>query len=340
MELFLDSVNFEEIEEFSRVGILTGLTTTPSFMHRYGITDIDGAIVKLSGMVPSIHIEALGEDYESVIAEAHRLLELPLKIEPVFKIPVSDYGIRACKTLVNDGHKVNVHLVYTLNQAYMAMEAGATYVCPLVGRLHDQGHDALALIEHIVNITNQYEYKTKVMVSSVRHPEHVRQALLIGAHACTVPGAVLKMLTKNTLTTVGAEQFFQHTKLMTMKVRDVIREKNPVCKLSDLVMDAIAEMTESRLGSVSIVDDKNKLFGIFTDGDIRRQLKVRGKDIFNMKMSDFQYNKPVTVSADAFLHEAVSIFAEHEYDNIIVVEGDTPLGMIDIQDFVKMGLLG
>ena len=337
MELFLDSVNFEEIEEAIKSGTLTGLTTTPTFMFRHGITDTDGAIVKLTGMVPSLHIEALGEDVDEIKAEVDRILKLPLKKKPVFKIPVSNHGISACRKLVNEGHQVNIHLVYTLNQAYLAMEAGTTYVCPLVGRLHDQGHDAMALIEQIVGIVDRYGYKSKIMVSSVRHPEHVRQALLLGAHACTVPWNVMKMLSLNT---VGSEQFMEHTRLMTVKAREVIREQNPVCKLSSSVLDAIAQMTESRLGAVSVLNNENKLVGIFTDGDIRRKLKEHGADFVDKKMSDFSYHKPVTIAADALLYEAVEIFSSHEYDNIIVVENNIPIGMIDVQDLVKMNLLG
>lgn len=340
MELFLDSVNFEEIEEAVQLGTLTGLTTTPTFMFRHGITDIDGAIVKLSGIVPSLHIEALGDTIDEIKAEVDRLMKLPLKKKPVFKIPVSTHGISACRQLVDAGHDVNIHLVYTLNQAYMAMEAGATYVCPLVGRLHDQGHDAMALIEQAVDVTKRYGYKSKIMVSSVRHPEHVRQALLLGAQACTIPWSVMKMLSINNLTTVGSEQFLEHTRLMTVKAREAIREQNPVCKLSSPVSDAITQMTESRLGAVSVVDDDNQLVGIFTDGDIRRQLKEHGAAFMDKTMKNFTYNKPVTVAADALLSEAVEIFSNHEYDNIIVVENNTPIGMIDVQDLVKMNLLG
>ena len=340
MELFLDSVNFEEIEEAVKLGTLTGLTTTPTFMFRHGITDIDGAIVKLSGIVPSLHIEALGNNVDEIRTEVDRIMKLPLKKKPVFKIPVSNHGISACRKLVDEGHQVNIHLVYTLNQAYMAMEAGATYVCPLVGRLHDQGHDAMALIEQAVNITFHYGYKSKVMVSSVRHPEHVRQALLLGAQACTIPWSVMKMLSQNNLTTVGSEQFLEHTRLMTVKAKEVIREQNPVCKLSSPVLEAINRMTESRLGAVSIVDENNQLVGIFTDGDIRRNLKQYGGAFINMKMSEFSYNKPIAVGADALLSEAVEIFSTHEFDNIIVIENNSPIGMIDVQDLVKMNLLG
>ena len=340
MELFLDSVDFEEIEEAVKLGTLTGLTTTPTFMFRHGITDIDGAIVTLSGMVPSLHIEAIGNNADEIRSEVDRIMKLPLKKRPVFKIPVSRHGISVCRKLVDEGHQVNIHLVYTLNQAYMAMEAGATYICPLVGRLHDQGHDAMALIEQVVKVTFCYGYKSKIMVSSVRHPEHVRQALLLGTHACTVPWNVMKMLPENNLTTVGSEQFLEHTRLMTIKAREVMREQNPMCKLSSPVMEAISQMTESRLGAVSVVDADNRLVGIFTDGDIRRNLKDQGAAFVTLKMSDFTFNKPVTVGAEAMLSDVVEIFSRHEFDNIIVVENNTPIGMIDVQDLVKMNLLG
>jgi TalC/MipB family fructose-6-phosphate aldolase len=341
MELYLDSVDFNEIEEAFKLGFLRGLTTTPTFMHRHGITDIDGAIVKLSGMVPELQVEALGETYDEIVTEAHRLLTLPLKSKPVFKVPISLQGLQACKTLVDEGQRVNVHLIYTLNQAYMAMAAGAAFVCPLAGRLHDQGHDAVALFEQCVNIAEKYNYPTKVMFSSVRHPEHVRQAMLAGAHVCTVPWGVLKRLCDNALTTVGTDQFFEHTRLMTIKVREVIREINPVCKLSDTVTHAMVEMTESRLGAVTLVDDDGNLAGIFTDGDIRRKLQQQGRQILDYKMSELNpTSNPVTINSDALLYEAVNIFKQRQIDNIIVLENNIPLGILDIQDLVKMGLIG
>ena len=147
MELYLDSADINEIEKAFKLGVLDGLTTTPTFMHRHGVTDIDGLIIKLSKMVPVLQVEALGRHPEDVYKEAHRLLDLGLdKKNTVFKIPISMEGIAACKMLRNEDIMVNVHLVYTLQQAYMAMHARANYVCPLVGRLQDQGHDALALV--------------------------------------------------------------------------------------------------------------------------------------------------------------------------------------------------
>ena len=342
MDLYLDSADFKEIEEAFKLGFLKGLTTTPTFMHRHGITDIDGAIVKLSGMVPELQVEALGETHDEILSEAHRIAKLPgLKKIPVFKIPISLEGARACKALVDEGHKVNIHLIYTLNQAYMAMAAGATYVCPLVGRLQDQGHDAVELIEQCVEAAEIHGYHTKIMFSSVRNPEHVRNALLAGAHVCTVPWGVMKMLCQNSLTSVGTNQFFEHTKMMTVKVKEVIREKNPICKLSDTVTHAMVAMTESRLGAITLVDDSNRVAGIFTDGDIRRRLQEQGRQILDCKMADLDYTKtPVTVNSNALLYEAVNLFNERQIDNIIVLEDNVPVGILDIQDLVKMGLLG
>ena len=249
MELYLDFVDFKEIETAFTWNILSGLTTTPTFMHRHGITDIDGAIVKLSGMVPELQVEALGETKEEIINEAHRLLTLPLKKMPVFKIPVSNEGIQACKILTNEGHKVNVHLVYTLNQAYLAMLAGASYICPLAGRMHDQGMDAFTLYKQIVEVIKNYNFHSKVMVSSVRHPEHVRQGLLAGAHICTAPWSVIKILNENSLTTLGTNQFLEHAKLMTIRVSEIIRPHKSTVKSSDTITDAMLVMTEFGFGS-------------------------------------------------------------------------------------------
>ncbi len=335
MDLYLDSVNFQEIEEAFDLGFLTGLTTTPTFMHRDGITDIDGAIVKLSKMVPELQVEALGNTHDEIIGEAHRLLDLPLAMEPVFKVPISEVGVRACNTLTKEGHRVNVHLIYTLNQAYMAMAAGAAFVCPLAGRLQDQGHDANALFEHCVNVVDKYNYQTKIMFSSVRHPEHVRQALICGAHVCTVPWGVMKKLCLNALTTVGTDQFVEHTQLMTVTVRQALRKENPICKPADTVKAAMIKMTESRLGAVTLVDDKGGVVGVFTDGDLRRKIQELGSEVIDMTLDQAGYSQnPVSISADSLLYEAVAKFEESKVDTIVAMDGSKPIGILDVQDVV------
>lgn len=341
MELYLDSVDIKEIEEAVQLGTLSGLTTTPTFMHRHGITDIDGTILKLAGMVPVLQVEALGDYADEVYREAHRLLDLGLNQETtVFKIPVSIEAIKACKRLTDEGIMVNIHLVYTLQQAYMAAIAGATYVCPLVGRLQDQGYDALALIEQCVEMVNYYEYDSKIMFSSVRHAEHVRNAITLGVHTCTMPWGVMKNLTENNLTKLGTQQFVEHTRLVTLRVGDVLRDVQSEVGLEDTVMDAIVRMTESGLGAVAVVDANRKLAGVFTDGDLRRHLKDSGKAILQQRMADISYKSPLTVSADALLIEAVDLFKKHRVDNLIVTRADALVGILDVQDLVKLNLLG
>src|SRR4051812_27082822 len=305
MELYLDSANLKEIEEGFKLGFLDGLTTTPTFMQKEGITDIDATIVKLSKIVPVLQIEALGNTAEEVLAEAERQLALGLDPKKtVFKIPVSLEGVRACKMLRDKGYLVNVHLVYTLQQAYMAMQAGASYVCPLVGRLQDQGHDALSLVEQCVDAVELYGYDTKIMFSSVRHAEHVRNAINLGVHTITVPLKVLKQLTENNFTTVGTDQFIADTRLMMVKVKEAINGVNPTVAEETSISDALLKMTEYNFGAVTVVKKDGSIKGVFTDGSLRKLLLSNGRDVLGKKLNELEYRDPITIEASALLNEA------------------------------------
>jgi transaldolase len=333
MELYLDSADIVEIEEAFKLGFLTGLTTTPTFMHRGGVKDVDSLIVKLSKIVPVLQIEALGDTAEEVLAEAKRQLDLGLDPKKtVFKIPVSLEGVRACNMLRREGLLVNVHLVYTLQQAYMAMQAGASYVCPLVGRLQDQGHDALSLVEQCVFAVDHYGYDTKVMFSSVRTAEHVRNALNLGVHTITAPWKIMKALTENNFTTVGTEQFVEHTRLMTVKVKNVVDTVNPTVTDDTPLVDAIVKMTEFGFGAVTVVKKDGTLVGVFTDGDLRRKIQQEGRDVLKKNLKDFEYGKPVSIEGDALLNEASALFKKFNVDTLLVTDNGKPVGMLDIQD--------
>jgi TalC/MipB family fructose-6-phosphate aldolase len=333
MELYLDSANLKEIEEAFKLGFLNGLTTTPTFMQREGITDIDGMIVKLSQMVPVLQIEALGDTAEDVLKEAERQLALGLDpTKTVFKIPVSLEGVRACKLLRSKGYLVNVHLVYTLQQAYMAMHAGATYVCPLVGRLQDQGHDALDLVDQIVSAVDHYGYDTKVMFSSVRTMEHIRNALNLGVHTITVPLKIMKQLTENHFTTVGTDQFIRDTRLMTVRVKEVLNGVNPTIDVNTNLSDAIIKMTEFGFGAITVINADGSLKGVFTDGDLRRKIQHDGRDVLAKKMGDFEYGTAISIDSNALLNDAAVVFKSTKVDTILVTENGRPLGMLDIQD--------
>lgn len=333
MELYLDSADRREIEEAFGLGILDGLTTTPTFMHRHGISDVDAYLLELARLVPVLQVEALGDTADEIRAEADRLVGLGLDPErTVFKVPVSLEAVRACRRLADDGLRVNVHLVYTLQQAYMAMHAGAEYVCPLVGRLQDQGQDALALVADAVEAVERYGYPTRIMFSSVRHVEHVRNALQLGAHTVTVPYHILTRLTENVFTSQGTDQFRVHTRMMTKTVGDVMGSDNPVVPEDTEIRDAIVKMTEHGYGCITVVDGTGGIRGVFTDGDLRRLLQRDGRDVLDRKLSDLPYGTPVTIEASARLNDASELFHRHKVDTLLVVDGGRPVGMLDIQD--------
>lgn len=333
MELYLDSADLNEIEEAFKLGFITGLTTTPTFMHRQGVTDIDSLILKLATIVPVLQVEALGKTAEEIVAEAERQVKMGLDPKKtVFKIPVSLEGLKACRMLVDKGMMVNVHLVYTIQQAYMAMHAGATYVCPLVGRLQDQGHDALALVRQCVETVNYYGYNTKIMFSSVRYAEHIRNAIEVGVHTITVPWKVMKALTDNNFTKLGTDQFFEHTRLMTVKVKDALNGVNPTVSSSISVTDALVKITEFGFGCVTVVDGTGKAIGVFTDGELRRLLQSEGQAVLTKKLSDLKFREPIAIDGNELLFAASKLFSQHQVDTIMVTNDGKPVGMIDIQD--------
>jgi CBS domain-containing protein len=214
----------------------------------------------------------------------------------------------------------------------MAMQAGATYVCPLVGRLQDQGHDALALVEQCVDAVEIYGYDTKIMFSSVRTVEHVRNAINIGVHTITVPLKILKQLTENNFTTVGTDQFIMDTRLMMVKVKEAINGVNPVVSEDTNVTDAIIKLTEYNFGAITVVKKDGSIKGVFTDGSLRKLLGENGRDILTKKLSDLEYREPITIDGNVLLNEANNLFKKTNVDTIVVTDNGKPVGMLDIQD--------
>jgi TalC/MipB family fructose-6-phosphate aldolase len=335
MELYLDSAKLDEIKEAFDLGFITGLTTTPTFMHRDGVTDTDALILELSQIVPILQVEALGQSADEVIDEAKRLLDLGLDIEKtVFKVPISMQGAKACNQMVTQGMQVNLHLIYTVQQAYIAMNAGATYICPLVGRLQDQGQDALSLVEQCVDAVEYYGYPSKIMFSSVRNPEHVRNALNAGAHACTIPWKVMQQLTDNHFTQIGTQQFFEHTRMITHQVKDVMRSHPATISDKQTVLDALVEMTNSKLGAVTVLKADESIHRIFTDGDLRRLMEVKGGEALHMQLAELDSNAPTTIDVSENLQHSSTLFKMKKVDTLIVTENGKVVGMLDIQDLL------
>lgn len=205
MNLYLDTANVAEIRELS--WLIDGVTTNPSLVAREKrpFRDVLHEICAIVAGPVSAEVVAL--DSEGMVGEARELAEVAANV--VVKIPMTEEGLKAVQTLSREGIRTNVTLVFSPNQALLAAKCGATYVSPFVGRIDDAGGDGMALVEEILTVYDAYDFPTKVIVASVRHPRHVLQAALLGAPIATVPYDVLKKLFGHPLTDAGIARFLK-----------------------------------------------------------------------------------------------------------------------------------
>jgi len=206
----LDTANIKEIEEAKKMGLIDGVTTNPSLMAKEG-GDWREIAKKICEYVDGpVSLEVLATDYESMIKEARELIKFGPNV--VIKIPMTEDGIKAAYFLEKEGIPTNVTLVFSLNQALLVGKIGASYVSPFVGRLDDIGEKGMDLVANIVTVYKNYGFNTQIIVASVRHPEHVRQSALLGAHIATIPFKVIKKLASHPLTDIGLEKFLSDFK--------------------------------------------------------------------------------------------------------------------------------
>jgi transaldolase len=205
MKFFIDTASVSEIQEAASVGLLDGVTTNPSLLAKESGSprEILKEICKIVDGPVSAEVTAL--DHEGMVAEGLELRKLADNI--VVKIPMTVEGLKALRTLSQQGVPTNCTLIFQPVQALMAAKAGATYASPFVGRLDDLATDGMELIEQICAIYENYGLATEVLVASVRHPVHVQRAALIGAHVVTMPAKVIGQLAAHPLTDIGLERF-------------------------------------------------------------------------------------------------------------------------------------
>jgi transaldolase len=207
MKFFLDTANIDEIRDVASTGILDGITTNPTLISKEGNT-FEDQLLKICSLVNGpVSAETVSRDAGGMVEEGRHLAKLHSNI--VVKCPMTKEGLKATKILTEERIRVNVTLVFSAPQAVMAAKAGAYFVSPFVGRLDDIGENGMELINTIVTIFNNYEFKTEVLVASIRNPVHVVQAGLMGADICTMPAKVFEQLMKHPLTDKGVEQFLK-----------------------------------------------------------------------------------------------------------------------------------
>lgn len=205
MKIFLDTANLEDIKTFNDMGVVDGITTNPSLLSKEkgNPSEIMRDIVRIvSGPVS---LEVVGTKFGEMLEEAHRLKKYGQNV--VVKIPMIPDGMKAVKRLKEEAIETNVTLIFSANQAILAAKAGASYVSPFIGRLDDGGQEGMALIREIIQIFKNYQFETKVLVASIRHPLHVIEAGKVGAHIVTLPPEVLRKMMIHPLTDKGLTAF-------------------------------------------------------------------------------------------------------------------------------------
>lgn len=212
MKIFLDTANLESIKKFNDMGLLDGITTNPTLMSKEGGNpkDLMAEITKI--IKGDVSLEVVSTEYSGMIEEGKRLRQYGKNV--VVKVPMTPDGLKACKYLTSEGIPVNVTLIFSPNQALLAAKSGAKYVSPFIGRLDDIGKDGMNLIRDIKKIFDNYkdDFKTQILVASIRHPIHVVDAAKIGAHVVTLPPAVLDKMLQHPLTDIGLDNFLSDWK--------------------------------------------------------------------------------------------------------------------------------
>jgi transaldolase len=207
MKLFVDTGSVKEIEALASLGILDGVTTNPSLMAKES-GDPRKTLKEICRIVQGpVSAEVVETTADGMVREGRELARIDDHI--VVKVPFGKDGVRACRTMTSEGIRVNVTLIFSATQALLAAKVGAAYVSPFIGRLDDVATDGMRLIEEIVEIFDNYEFGTQVLVASVRHPVHVVQAARLGGDVCTCPPAVLEAMFKHPLTDIGLERFLK-----------------------------------------------------------------------------------------------------------------------------------
>lgn len=205
MKFFIDTANIEEIRKASKMGLVDGVTTNPSLVSRENRPFLEVVKEICEAVDGPVSVEAVSMTADELIPEARRLSKIHPNV--VVKIPMTLEGMVAVRQLQKEGIKTNVTLVFSPNQALLAMKAGASFISPFVGRLDDVAHEGMEIVADCLEIIENYGFTSEIIVASIRHPLHVLTAARMGAHIATIPYKVMVQLSKHPLTDVGIERF-------------------------------------------------------------------------------------------------------------------------------------
>jgi len=205
MQFFLDTANLEDIKKYARLGIIDGVTTNPTLIAKEGVS-LEKRVKEICQVVPGpVSAEVIATDYEGMLQEARKIAAWAGNV--YVKIPMTEEGIHACKTLSAEGLNINLTLVFSVNQALLAAKAGAKLVSLFVGRLDEISENGMLVAEEMVTVFDNYGFDAKVLVASIRHPEHVKAAALAGVDIATIRPEIMEQLFQHPLTDKGLAIF-------------------------------------------------------------------------------------------------------------------------------------
>ncbi len=206
MKFFIDTANLDEIKEANSLGVIDGVTTNPSLVAKEGDVDFHTRIKEICNVINGpVNAEVISLETDGMIEEAQELSNLASNV--VVKIPMTENGLQAVKKLEEENINTNVTLIFSANQALLALKAGASYISPFIGRLDDRAHNGMELIKETRKMIDNYNFSGEIITASIRSPNHVKEAALNGADIATIPFEVIKKMSSHPLTDIGIRRF-------------------------------------------------------------------------------------------------------------------------------------
>lgn len=335
MKIFLDTIDLNEIKKYSEILNVAGVTTNPNLARRFDMSDdieIVREIGKILGSEKEIHIEAFGENAKEIINNSQRIKKNCSKFNLIFKIPFSEEGVKAAKFLAKKKYLTNLHLIFSLSQAIIAASINSHYICPLIGRLDDIGHNAIYNLRKIIASYKIHNCKTLIMGSSIRNLNHVIECYKIGVDAVTIPMKVVKEMFNHPLTDTAFLQFKKDLNQMR-QISSINFNKNLLVDINQTLLETLVTLQKYKGGAVAVCKN-NQLAGIFTTGDLNRLIERKKKFNYNDTMVNFISKKPFSVDISDKVGVVTNLVKKYNLGQFVVLDQEKVLGILDVKDIL------
>ena len=335
MKIFLDTIDLNEIKKYNEILNIAGVTTNPNLARRFGMSDDIEMVKKIGDIIgknKEIHVEAFGENFKEIIQNSQRIKKSCSKYNLVFKIPFSEEGVKAAKYLIKKKFSTNLHLIFSQSQAIISSSINSNYICPLIGRLDDIGHNAIENLSKIISSFKINNSKTLVMGSSIRNLNHVIDCYKIGVDAITIPMKVIKEMFNHPLTDTGFLSFKKDLSQMK-EVSSINFNKNLLVDVNKTLFETLVVLQNYK-GAAVAVSKNSKLAGIFTIGDLNRLIKNKKKFNYNDKIVNFISKRPFSVDIADKVEVVANLVKKYNLGQFVVLDQEKVLGILDVKDLL------